>query len=104
MNRKIHFEVSSALGKRIRVTRDYWDKIIETKHTIMKGKEKLIKETLKEPEHIRRSKKDLNVYLYYKKVDGNYNCVVVKHLNGDGFIITAYITNRIKAGEEYETH
>ena len=70
----------------------------------MKGKENLIKATLENPEQIRRSRKDLNVYLYYKKIDKNYCCVVVKHLNGDGFVITTYITDRIKAGEEYETN
>lgn len=26
-------------------------------------------------------------------------CVVAKHLNGDGFIITAYITDKIKEGK-----
>jgi len=25
-------------------------------------------------------------------------CVVCRHLNGDGFIITAYLTDRIKKG------
>lgn len=104
MNGKIHFEVTSSLGKRIRVTKDYWNKIIETKHRLMKGKENLVKETLENPEEIRRSRKDLNVYLYYKKIDENYNCVIAKHLNGNGFIITTYITDRIKAGEKYETN
>ena len=70
----------------------------------MVGKENIVKETLENPEEIRRSRKDLNVYLYYRKVKENYNCVVVKHLNGDGFIITTYLTDRIKAGDKYETY
>jgi hypothetical protein len=100
----IHFEVMSCLGKKIRVTKSYWNKIVKTKHRIMRGKEDIVKNTLKCPEEIRRSKKDLNVFLYYKRVNSNYNCVVVKHLNGYGFIITTYITDRIKVGEKYETN
>lgn len=70
----------------------------------MKGREDLVKETLVNPNQIRRSRKDSNVYLHYKRVNGKYNCVVAKHLNGEGFIITTYITDRIKAGEAYETN
>lgn len=99
MNNKIHFEVFSSLGKRIRVTKDYWNKIIETKHRLMKGKENLVKKTIENPEELRRSRKDQNIYLYYKKIGENYSCVVVRHLNGNGFIITTYITDRIKIGE-----
>ena len=104
MKDKIHFEVTSYLNKKIRITRDYWNNIIETKHRVMKGKENIVKETLKYPEEVRRSTKDLNVYLYYKKTNNKYNCVVVKHLNGDGFIVTTYFTDRIKIGEKYETN
>ena len=104
MKIKIHFEVTSYLGKKIRVTKNYWNKIIKTKHRIMESKENIIKETLEKPEQIRKSRKDSNVYLYYRKVKESYNCVVVKHLNGDGFIITTYLTDRIKAGDKYETN
>mgnify|MGYP001564535690 CR=1 FL=1 len=104
MSDKIYFEVISALGKKIRVTKNYWNKIIETKHSLMKGKEALVKETLKKSAQIRISNKDASVYLYYKKINGDYSCVVAKHLNGEGFIITTYITDRIKAGKEYEAN
>ena len=104
MDEIIHFEVNSALGKKIRTTEKYWNKIVETKHRLMKSKENLVKETLRNAEEIRKSKKDPDVYLYYKKHDKNYACVVAKHLNGEGFIITAYITDRVKAGEKYEAN
>jgi len=100
----LHFQVTSKLNKKIRVTKEYWNKIVETKHRIMKGKEDIVKATLENPEQIRRSRKDLNVYLYYRKINENYNCVVAKHLNGGGFIITTYITDRIKAGDKYEAN
>ena len=104
MKDKVYFEVKSYLGKKIRVTKAYWNKIIETKHRIMKGKENLVKETLQKPSEIRKSSKDSTVFLYYKKLNEKYSCVVAKHLNGGGFIITTYITDRIKIGEKYETN
>lgn len=104
MKEEIYFEVTSYLGKKIRVTKAYWNKIIETKHRIMKGKENIVKETLKNPSELRVSKKDPNVFLYYKKLNEKYSCVVAKHLNGYGFILTTYITDRIKIGEKHETH
>ena len=36
---------------------------------------------------------------HYRKTNDHYCCVVVKHLNGDGFVVTAYLTDTIKAGE-----
>lgn len=98
----VYFEVISYLGKKIRVTRGYWNKIIKTKHRIMEGKEYIVKETLINPSEIRKSIKDTKVILHYRKTNGKYFCVVAKHLNGDGFIITAYMTDRIKIGEKYE--
>ena len=104
MDSRIYFEVKSFLNKNIKITKDYWDKIIKTKHRIMKDKENLVKETLKNPDEIRISRKDKSVFLYYKKLKGKYCCIVAKHLNGDGFIITAYMTDKIKIGEKYEAN
>lgn len=39
------------------------------------------------------------VYLYYKIDLPSYSCVVARHLNGEGFIITIYRTDKIKRGE-----
>ncbi len=93
-----------AIGKKIRVTRAYWNKITETKHRIMKGKEDIVKETLESPSEIRKSINDQKVIWHYRKIKGEYCCVVTKHLNGDGFIITTYMTDRIKINEKYETN
>lgn len=98
MNSKIYFEVISSLGKKIRITKDYWDFIVE-KHPPVKGREKEVKETLINPIEIRRSKEGENIYLYYKKLNMHSLCAVCRHLNGDGFIITIYTTDRIKEGE-----
>lgn len=49
MKDEVYFEVTSYVGKRIKVAGDYWNKIVQTKHRIMKGKENIVKETLKNP-------------------------------------------------------
>ena len=93
------FEVTSSLGKRISISTEYWQKIIETKHPVMAGREDLVQQALTSPEQVRRSRKDATVHLHYRKTNGHYCCVVVKHLNGDGFVVTTYLTGKVKAGE-----
>ena|SRR3989344_1284343 len=101
---KIKFEIRSKLGINVRITENYWQKIVKTKHTVIEGKEELVKTALIDPDHIRVSIKDPDVYLFYKQLNTNYICVVVKHLNVNAFIITIYITDRIKIGKDYETN
>ena len=93
------FEVTSSLGKRITISSEYWQKIVETKHPIMRDREALVKQTLTSPDQVRRSRKDPAVHLYYRSDEGRFCCVVARHLNGDGFIVTTYLTDKIKAGE-----
>ncbi len=62
----------------------------------MKNKEEKVKTILFNPDEIRKSKSDPKVYLFYLREGKYYYTVVVKHLNGDGFIITAYITDKVK--------
>lgn len=52
------FEVMTPLGFRVRVTRQYWELIVTTKHPAMKGREEDVKETLQKPTEIRQSKSD----------------------------------------------
>lgn len=99
MNGEVYFEVESVLGKKIRTTREHWKLISEIKHPIIKGREKEVKETVSDPDEIRRSKKDRSVYLYYRKLSKYFVCVLVKHLNSEGFIITAYLADKIKKGD-----
>lgn len=95
----LYFEVTSPLGRRIRVTKTYWSFIITIKHPMMAGKEGLVKNALVNADEIRRSNKDKDVFIYYKRLRGRFVAVVCKHLNGKGYIITTYITDRIKIGE-----
>ncbi|MBI4149294.1 DUF4258 domain-containing protein [Candidatus Woesearchaeota archaeon] len=96
----IYFEVISKLGKRIVVTTSRLDLIAKTKHPEISGKEEEVRETLYNPDEIRLSKSDATVYLYYKYYGGLSLSVVVKHKNGEGFVVTAYYTDRIKEGKQ----
>jgi hypothetical protein len=94
-----YIEVVSKLGKKIRVTKKYWEYII-TKHESVKSLEEAVKGTLKNPETVRASKEDPDIYLYYSRYGRYYLCVVCKHLNNEGFIITAYLADKIKKGRK----
>ena len=101
MNESIpYFEVCSKLNRLIRITKSHWDLITLVKHPIIKGKEILVKGCLQEPREIRLSQDDKSVYLYYKQWGKYYLCVVAKHLNKEGYIITIYATDKIKEGEK----
>lgn len=84
-----------------RTTEEYWKLIIELKHPIIKRHERAVKETLEKPDEIRESKKDAKVLLYYrqyKNLENRYVCVLIKQLNGEGFVVTAYLADKIKRG------
>ena len=95
----VQFEITSVLGKGIRTTVTYWDKIIREKHPIMHGKEEDVKETIRNPNEVRQSKTDENVFLYYRMVEKmKHVCVVVRHENEHGYVITTYLTEGMKEG------
>src|ERR1035437_9674303 len=95
----ILFEVESKVKKKISISNEHWKHISEIKHPEVNGLKDEIKHALINPIEIKRSNSDKNVYLYYIKHKSNLLCVVTRHLNGHGFIITAYITSKIKKGE-----
>jgi hypothetical protein len=66
----------------------------------MNGQEAAVQATLTEPDEIRSSRTDPNVYLFYKlQREKRWLCAVVRQLNGEGFLITTYPTDAIKEGE-----
>lgn len=63
-----------------------------------------IEETLQHPEQVRKSNTDNQVILNYRYylntlMGDKWLCVVTKYLDHDAFLLTAYLTNRIKQGE-----
>ncbi len=93
------FTVQTPLGFRVRVTQAYWTLITTIKHPVMAGREHDVQETLRSPEQVRRSRSDVNVYLFYRSERiGRWVCAVAKRLDGEGFLITAYPANAVKEG------
>ena len=94
------FDVASRLGFVVRTTRGYWALITTVKHPNVKGCEEAVIRTLRDPDQVRVSKTDNTVYLFYRKSGTGHLCVVTKRITRDsGFIMTAYITGRIKEGD-----
>ena len=89
-------------GRSIRLTDERLKHILE--HPEMKGLLSSVKETLLEPQRVIQSLSDQDANLYYRyyigtKVGDKYLCVVVKTIQKDSFILTAYLTDSIKKGE-----
>ncbi len=97
MSNKYLFKVSTPIGLNIRTTKGYWD-LIQIKHPEVSDKLALIKEMLKMPDLITKSKIDTSVLLFYKKINNYWLCAVIKCFEIDGFIITVYFTDKIKEG------
>lgn len=93
------FEVMTPLGFRVRVTRAYWEIIVTIKHPVMAGYEEDVQKTLMDPDEIRQSRSDKNVYLFYKaEREKRWICAVSKQTGNEGFLITTYPTDAIKEG------
>ena len=93
------FEVLSPLNKRIRLTKTQWDQIT-LKHREMKNQESRLRQTLIDPDFVLYSQSDEN-YQYHRfftepLASEKHLLVVVKHLNGDGFVITAFFLSKVR--------
>lgn len=95
---KNYFAIKTPLAIEVRTTVDYWNYLITIKHPVMKSKGDTVKAVLLSPDEIRQSKTDKEVFLYYKRFDRLY-CVVAKHAETEGFLITAYPTDKVKEGD-----
>ena len=91
-------------GRRIQLTDEGWNHIIE-RHRYMIAFREEMRQSLREPDEIRRSTKDpergrLYYKWYYGTVKGDkWVCVVVKMLTAEAFIMTSYVTGTIRRGE-----
>ena len=71
----------------------------------MKGMAAEIRRVLMQPQLVRRSRLDDAVRLFYEFyaqtiVGGKWLCVVVKYAENDAFVVTAYLTDKPKPGED----
>jgi len=95
----IVFEIIDKTGRKIRLAKKQHSHICK-KHSMISNYFEEIKETLIKPDKIIESKDDENVRFYYKfykklKVPYQNILVIVKYLNGEGFIISAYFVKNI---------
>lgn len=98
---EILFDVKDVFGKKIRTTQNYWNKIKEEKHTELIYGISEVTETLINPDIVLKSLVDTTIAIYRKKMpSGEILVVVAKHINGEGFLVTVYQTNKeTKKGE-----
>jgi len=94
------FEIKDKTGKIIYLTGERW-KHISSEHPIVVNDIENIKEVLINPLVVKESIYDVNVNFYYryykeKKLRSKYLMVVVKYLNGEGFVITSYYVDKLK--------
>ncbi len=92
-------EVATPLGFTVRCTRQYWNFIVSEKHPALTGQEEAVAQVLRDPDEVRRSRKDRAVLLFYRGKHPRWLCAVTRREDGTGFLITAYPTDAIKAGE-----
>jgi len=95
--------LEDVFGNRVRLTAERLAHILD--HPEMKGLESALAKVLHEPELVRRSRSDATVRLFYQfhpqtLVGAKWLCAVIKYLENDAFIVTAYLTDRPKPGED----
>ncbi|MGC1342223.1 MAG: hypothetical protein WA854_07845 [Candidatus Binataceae bacterium] len=83
------FELETPLGFKVRCTSAYWDYIVDRKHPVLSGREK----------EIQRVPQGREVPLFYREDSDRWICAVVRRQDGSGFLITAYRTDAVKAGD-----
>lgn len=94
--------IRDCFGTSVRLTDERLAHILE--HVEMAVMADELERVLQTPSEVRRSRSDDDVKLFYEfyrqtQVGGKWLCVVVKYLPDDAFVITAYITDTVKAGE-----
>jgi len=91
--------VETPIGLRVVCSAARWHMIVSVKHPVMGGRLGDVAQTLAAPEEIRQSVRDESVVLFYRRDERRWTCAVVKRLDGEGFLITCYPTDRIKSGD-----
>jgi len=94
-------EVRSKLGKVVRLDEERWKHVLE--HPEMENQRVKIEETLVDPDEVRESVYTSSIRLFYKlytnsPVSEKYLLVAVEVLDGEGFIVTAFFTDKMKKG------
>src|SRR3990167_2982306 len=89
--------ISDLLGDQFRLTDERWQHILKN-HPELQQKKNKISQTLMDPDVIVQSRLDPQTRIYQQKYQDKYFFTVVVHLDKK-FIITAFITDKIKLGK-----
>ena len=94
--------IRDCFGRSVRLTDERAAHILQ--HREMAAMEAEIERVLQSPAEVRVSRSDDTVQLFYEfyaqtLVGGKWLCVVVKYPPDDGFVVTAYLTDQLKAGD-----
>ena len=94
--------IRDCFGRSVRLTDERVVHILQ--HQEMAGMETEIERVLQAPAEVRLSRSDDTVQLFYEfyaqtLVGGKWLCVVAKCPSDDAFVVTDYLTDRLKAGE-----
>ena len=94
--------VRDCFGRSVRLTDERMGHVLQ--HQEMAGMAQEIERVLQSPAEVRVSRSDQAVRLFYEfyartMVGGKWLCVVVKYATEDAFMVTAYLTDQLKAGE-----
>jgi hypothetical protein len=95
--------LTDCFGNKVRLTAERLAHILG--HPEMASMAAEIGRVLRQPQLVRRSRSDAAVRLVYEfyariVLGGAWLCIVVKYLSKDAFVVTAYLTDKPKAGED----
>jgi hypothetical protein len=93
------FDVMTPLGFRVHCHESYWVNKIVAQHPVMEGRVEDVIRALSAPDEVRLSRTDESVYLFYTTDEKRLVCAVARSTNGEGFLITAYPTDKVKEGK-----
>jgi hypothetical protein len=96
-------QITDCFGRDVRLTEERLAHILQ--HPELRGMEAEIENVLRRPRSVRRSRSDAALRLFYEfyphtVVGGKWLSVVVKYLDHDAFVVTAYLTDKLKPGED----
>jgi hypothetical protein len=104
MAKRTMLDVTTPLEYRVVLTRDRWREIVRFKHPAVAQYKDRMRECLEDPDVIRASAKVPDVHIYYLRIGGLFLCVVCAPGDGDRyFVVTAYLTKRLKQGDDLWT-
>jgi hypothetical protein len=87
-------------GKLVELTKERWQHIVAEHPEVKEFKDKLF-DILSNPDLVKCSKKDKSVILYYRyyhKILGGKYLLAVAKVNWRSFLLTYYVTDKIKGG------